>query len=258
MAMSGALPWVAPASHLNFLNCSACRPGLLSPILRAPDLFRSYHMQRSFSGTRRMFPPLCRVLSHGIVGAWIWSRRLGFQPLEWANGGKLPFSVVSSSKNLNAGASKEEVVSIPLLETLRASEDRRVVGWDEEEQEEELDSESDDEEDGIYYDEDDDDEFDDVEGEFEDNEEDAEATGVIKVASENSGKDRERLKELCARVQASGERTVTAGDIAGLYDFQFDKFQVWSFVLMISLEQWFDVLYFEVYHLVDSGGAVGL
>ncbi|KAG0629390.1 hypothetical protein M758_1G100000 [Ceratodon purpureus] len=226
MAMSSALPWVAPASHFNFLNCSACR---LSPILQAPNRIRSYHVQRSLSRTRRFFSPLCRVfrrdLSQGIVGGRIWSRNLGFQPLEWATGGRLPFSVVRSSKNLNADASKEEMVSIPLLENLRVSEVRRVIGRDEEQEEEELDSESDEEEeDGIYYDEDED-EFDDVEGEFEDNEEDAEAIGVVKGVSENSGKDRERLRELCARVQASGERTVTAGDIAGLYDFQFDKFQ---------------------------------
>ena len=249
MAMSSALPWVAPASHLNFLNCSACRPALLSPFVHAPSLWRGYHVQRSLPSARRIFPPLCRLLRRdrrcllqGIVGGRIWSRRLGFQPLEWAKGRKLQFSLVSSSKNLNANTNKDEMVSIPMLENLRVSEVRRVIGRDE--QEDELDSESDDEEDGIYYD-GGEDGLDDIDREFEDNEEDAEATSVVKVASEgseSSGEDRERLKELCARVQASGERTVTAGDIAGLYDFQFDKFQVWSSVFH-SLQQWLALLF---------------
>lgn len=55
-----------------------------------------------------------------------------------------------------------------------------------------------------------------------------EAAGVVDlVTSEGkSEKNRERLQELCARVLATGERTVTASDIAGLCDFPFDKFQV--------------------------------
>lgn len=198
-------------------------------------------MRRSFSRARGIFPPLCRVFRReGVVGGRLWSRKLGLQPLEWAQGGKLAFSVGSSSTNSNLGTSKDEAVSVPLLESLRASEVRRVIGRDEEDQEEELDeSESDEEDDGAYYDEDED-EFD---NEFEDNEEDAEAIGAVKVAtggSAKSGKDRERLKALCARVQASGDRTVTAGDIAGLYDFQFDKFQVW----LPSLQQWFASFFF--------------
>jgi len=219
MAMASALPWAAPASHLNFFNCC---PALLSPFSHAPNFLRTYHVQRSFSRTRRIFPPLCGILegrhaSRSLVigGSRLWCRELGFQPLEWAKGGKsLPLSAKSSHKNLNAD--KDEVVSLPLLEKLR------LLGRDEEQEDEGSDSDDEEEEDGIYYD-----EFSDVDDEFEDNEEDAEASVVLTVASsEKSRKTRERLNELCAKVQASGERTVTAGDIADLYDFPFDKFQV--------------------------------
>lgn len=226
MAMASALPWVTPASHLNFFNCSIRRPALLSPFSHAPNFLRNYHISRA----RRISPLLCRILRHGdssrsVVGGcrevgFLWCRELGFGSREWAKGGKLPFPAKSSNKNLNADtSSKDEVVSFPVRENFR------VISRNEEEDE---DSDSDDEEeDGIYYDEED--EFSDVDGEFEDNEEDAEAGVVLKVPSEGgerSGKDRERLKELCAKVQASGERTVTARDIADLYDFPFDKFQV--------------------------------
>ncbi len=73
-------------------------------------------------------------------------------------------------------------------------------------QEDKHSGSDDQEEDGIQYD-----AFSNINGEFEDNEEDAEAGAVLQMAwSEKSGKDRGRLMELCAKVQASGERTVTA------------------------------------------------
>lgn len=232
--MASALPWAAPASHLNLLNCSACRPALLcSPFSHAPNFLRTYHRRSFLSRVRRISPPLCRILRHqevrhlsrSIVGRsnlWCGELGLGFQPLGWAKGGKLSFSVESSNKNVNADTDKEsEVVSHPVLENLR------VIGRDDEVEDEDSDDE---EEDGIYYAEDEEeDEFSDIDGEFEDNEEDAEVGVVLNVASEGgkkNRKDRERLKELCAKVQASGERTVTARDIAELYDFPFDKFQV--------------------------------
>lgn len=89
------------------------------------------------------------------------------------------------------------------------------------------DDDDDDEEDGIYYDEVVEEEEDGFDDELRDNEEDVEAAGVVDlVTSEGkSEKNRERLQELCARVLATGERTVTASDIAGLFDFPFDKFQ---------------------------------
>ena len=85
-----------------------------------------------------------------------------------------------------------------------------------------------DEEESAYYDE--------FEGEFQDNEEDADAVGVVKRAPERTAKDRERLREFCARVQASGERAVSAADIAALYDFQFDKFQVFCALALPVLQ----------------------
>ncbi len=45
---------------------------------------------------------------------------------------------------------------------------------------------------------------------------------------------RERLKQLCNRVQASDGHTITAEDIAELYDYPLDKFQV-NFFLYLSL-----------------------
>jgi hypothetical protein len=49
---------------------------------------------------------------------------------------------------------------------------------------------------------------------------------------------RERLKQLCNRVQASDGHTITAEDIAELYDYPLDKFQVNSFLyLSISLSE---------------------
>lgn len=90
-------------------------------------------------------------------------------------------------------SSKDEVVLFLVWENFR------VISRNEEE-DEDLDSD-DEEEDGIYYDEED--EFSDVDGEFEDNEEDVEVGVVFKVffeGGERSGKDRERLKEFCVKV----------------------------------------------------------
>lgn len=213
--MASALPWAAPR-----------RPPLLSSLLHRPICFRHSPTESSLSRSRRAFPPLCEVVSLG------WRRGLGFQSLDWTR----KSVSVPGSKNLNAESfetAEDEVASFPFhVGDADGGEVRRVIGRDELEGE---DSESDDEEDGVYFDEEEEEDgFDDIDGEFRENEEDAEAGVVALVASEGSGtsgNDRERLKELCARVLASGERTVTGADIAGLYDFPFDKFQVRSSVL---------------------------
>lgn len=235
MAMASALPWVAPATHLNFLHRSACKPALLSPFAHAPIFFRGYHIHGALSRSRRIIPSICGIIRQescssfqDIVGGSIWSRRLGFLPLKWTAGEKFLSSAISASKNLNA----ESFDTSSNLGNFVAPEIQRLFGRDELADQNE-DSESDDEDDELYFGEDEDEdedygfEDDDIDNELLDNEEDAEAT-VIHSPSEKSIKDRERLKELCARVEASGERTVTAADIAGLYDFPFDKFQVWN------------------------------
>nr|PNR55603.1 hypothetical protein PHYPA_006500 [Physcomitrium patens] len=232
MAMASALPWVAPATHLNFLHRSACKPALLSPFAHAPIFFRGYHIHGALSRSRRIIPSICGIIRQescssfqDIVGGSIWSRRLGFLPLKWTAGEKFLSSAISASKNLNA----ESFDTSSNLGNFVAPEIQRLFGRDELADQNE-DSESDDEDDELYFGEDEDEdedygfEDDDIDNELLDNEEDAEAT-VIHSPSEKSIKDRERLKELCARVEASGERTVTAADIAGLYDFPFDKFQ---------------------------------
>ncbi|KAG0579357.1 hypothetical protein M758_4G093800 [Ceratodon purpureus] len=224
MAMASAIPWAAPAACF---NRSPRRPPLLS-VAERRDFLNNFVIQSSLS-SRRSFPPLCKIVR---LGSGSWSRRLGFQSLDWDKGEKLSFSVAANT-NLNAESfdtAEDEVALFPFhVRGVDGGEVRREIGRDELEGE---DSESDDEEDGIYYDEDEDededDRFVDIDAELRDNEEDAEA-GVVDLVtlegSGKSGKDRERLQELCARVMASGERTVTAGDIANLYDFPFDKFQ---------------------------------
>lgn len=158
----------------------------------------------------------------------MWSRRLGFQSL----GEKLSFWV-AANKNLNAESfdtAEGEVASFPFrVRGVDGGEVRRVIGRDKEGSDsDDGDDDDDDEEDGIYYDEVVEEEEDGFDDELRDNEEDVEAAGVVDlVTSEGkSEKNRERLQELCARVLATGERTVTASDIAGLFDFPFDKFQV--------------------------------
>jgi hypothetical protein len=118
----------------------------------------------------------------------------------------------------------------------------RLFGGDDEteqDDDEEEEEEEEEEEDGIYFDDDEDEENlfgDNDSSELDDNEEDTEAQidlfrssggerGIMPSTEEKVNK----LEELCARVRASGERTVTPEDIAGLYDFKFDKFQVQLF-----------------------------
>jgi hypothetical protein len=238
MAMASVLPWAAPAAHF---NRSPRRPSLLSLLAQRPVFFRSCHIESSLSGRRRIFPPLCQIAGLGSGGGGLWSRRLGFQSLDWINGENISFSV-SANKSLNAESfdtAEDEVASFPFhVRGADGGEVGRVIGRDELES---ADSESDDEDDGFYYDEDEEEDgFGDIDGEFRDNEEDAEAGVVALVPSEGSGisgKDRERLKELCARVMASGERTVTASDIADLYDFPFDKFQVRGSTINFNCEE---------------------
>lgn len=105
------------------------------------------------------------------------------------------------------------------------------------------DSDTDDEGDELYVDEDErdngddrDSEFDELDTEFIYNEEDAAvqieggATEKLLSKGNEGGLSKEeklsRLEAFCARVRASDGHTVTTRDIAGLYDFQFDKFQV--------------------------------
>lgn len=120
---------------------------------------------------------------------------------------------------------------------------RLFGGDDETEQDDEDEEEEEEEEDGIYFDDDEDEENlfgDNDSSELDDNEEDTEAQidlfrssggeGIMPSTEEKVNK----LEELCARVRASGERTVTPEDIAGLYDFKFDKFQVQFFCTLPS------------------------
>lgn len=142
-----------------------------------------------YQNSSRIFPPIVRKSP----------RRLGFQQLDWINKDEtLAFAV---SKNLNAESSFDT----------RSRDEVAPYSFH-------LEDEDDDEEDGVYYD---DDGF-----ELRDNNEEDNAAVAVEVQAARGGYDRERLQELCARVLASGNRTVTAGDIANLYDFPFDKFQV--------------------------------
>ena len=232
---------MASATEHALLQRRTCFPASPSPSLVPVNCFRTWSSTspRSAKTLRKVWCHLGVQQGLGLGQGSYLHRRRAIPTLRRAKQNlnadeavsySFPFSV-SSGGGEDAGDFQVGDVSKP----------GRLFGGDDETEQDDEDDDDDDEDeeeedDATYFDDDEDEENpfgDNDSSELDNNEEDTEAQidlfrssggeGIMPSTEEKVNK----LEELCARVRASGERTVTPEDIAGLYDFKFDKFQVW-------------------------------